>query len=61
MFLEVLLSSLEETKKIRVHVPLENNVTAPPYLDCENILCCRDAGEQEIMKCAKVYLLSVYI
>ena len=32
---------------------------APSYLDCENILRCIDAGEQEIMKCAKVYLLSV--
>ena len=24
----------------------------PEYLDCENILRCIDAGEQEIMKCA---------
>ena len=31
--------------------------TAPPYLDCENILRCIDGGEQEIMKCAKGYLL----
>ena len=35
------------------------NGRAPSYLDCENILRCIDAGEQEIMKCAKVYLLSV--
>jgi hypothetical protein len=28
--------------------------TAPPYLDCENILRCIDAGEQEIMReCAE--------
>jgi hypothetical protein len=33
--------------------------TAPPYLDCENIFRCMNGGEQEIMKCAKVYLLSV--
>ena len=31
--------------------------TTPSYLDCENIHRCIDAGEQEIMKCAKVYLL----
>ena len=55
MFLEVLLSSLEETKKIRVHVPLENNVTAPPYLDCENIFLYINGEEQGIMKCGKEY------
>jgi len=32
--------------------------TAPPYLDCENILRCIDDGEQEIMKCAKGYPVS---
>jgi hypothetical protein len=32
--------------------------TAPPYLDCGNILRCIDAGEQEIMReCARGYLL----
>jgi hypothetical protein len=32
--------------------------TAPPYLDCENILRCIDAGEQEIMReCARGYHL----
>jgi len=25
--------------------------TAPPYLDCENILLCMNGEEQEIMKC----------
>jgi len=28
------------------------------YLDCENILRYMDAGEQEIMKCAKGYLVA---
>ena len=28
----------------------------PKYLDCENILRCMGAGEQEIMRCAKGYL-----
>jgi hypothetical protein len=32
--------------------------TAPSYLDCENILRCIDAGEQEIMReCARGYHL----
>ncbi|MGH9974950.1 MAG: hypothetical protein ACRD8Z_03820 [Nitrososphaeraceae archaeon] len=32
--------------------------TAPSYLDCENILRCIDAGEQEIMReCARGYSL----
>lgn len=26
---------------------------APSYLDCDNILRCRDHEEQEIMKCAR--------
>jgi len=31
---------------------------APSYLDCENILRCIDAGEQEIMReCARGYYL----
>ena len=29
--------------------------SAPPYLDCENILRCMHGGEQEIMKCVKMY------
>ena len=29
---------------------------APSYLDCNNIIRCRDHGEQEIMKCARGYL-----
>ena len=30
--------------------------SAPPYLDCENILRCIDAGEQDIMsECVKQY------
>lgn len=32
--------------------------TAPPYLDCENILRCIDAGEQEItQECVRGYSL----
>jgi hypothetical protein len=31
---------------------------APSYLDCDNIFRCRDHGEQEIMKCAKGYLVA---
>ena len=26
---------------------------APSYLDCDNILRCKDHGEQEIMNCAR--------
>lgn len=31
--------------------------SAPSYLDCENVLRCIDDNEQEIMKCAKRYLV----
>jgi hypothetical protein len=29
------------------------------YLYCQNILKCMDAGEQEIMRCAKGYLAAL--
>ena len=35
--------------------------SAPPYLDCENILRCINAGEQEIMRqCTRGYLLLLH-
>jgi hypothetical protein len=32
--------------------------SAPSYLDCKNILRCIDGGEQEIVRCAKGYLVA---